>query len=71
MTEDEARNKWCPAARVSVGSSTSGNRTAATMDSRFKGNGCVASECMAWRQISTRDGGSRAVTGYCGLAGAL
>jgi len=36
MTEEEARTKWCPMARVPVA------------DSGFK---CIASDCMMWRDV--------------------
>lgn len=53
-TEDEARTKWCPFARVPVVVATpdqscpaaSGNR-ATTMDDECN---CIASDCMAWRR---------------------
>lgn len=53
MTEEEARNKWCPFARVTIdapGVDTAWNR--------FPGNEtphgtlCIGSQCMAWRWAS-------------------
>lgn len=45
-TEDEAKVRWCPAARVSMGpnrqTSNQGNPTNPHLN-------CIASECMAWR----------------------
>ncbi len=80
MTEAEAKTKWCPHVRVRFASGESGNR----IDQDFKkwSQGadrefmerqelncrCIASDCMAWRQIGTRD--ERGLhKGYCGLAG--
>jgi hypothetical protein len=37
MTEDEAREKWCPFARESG-------------DNGYPASNCVASACMAWRR---------------------
>ena len=85
MTEDEARTKFCPFARIAhVSAPTGGNR-------HYGGVGaeenlcmitrCIASDCMAWRwrqeftgTISNEDGGIAGLTidteiGYCGLAG--
>lgn len=59
MTEEEAKTKWCPFARV--GSSTSGlggfNRfiepVAAGSDEKVR---CIGSACMAWRWDGKDDG---------------
>lgn len=74
MTEDEAKTKWCPFARVTdVISSGGGNR--------WDGGGnpygapigylCIGSACMAWRWINSNAQGftDYRVNGYCGLAG--
>ena len=56
MTEDEARKRWCPMARVS--SASAGNRGVATIavngdqtecPSITFGALCIAAQCMAWR----------------------
>jgi hypothetical protein len=45
MTEDEAKTKWCPFARIDPQQPGSwGNRPASHM-----GVHCIASACMAWR----------------------
>lgn len=78
MTEQEAKNKWCPMARMASPVSAH-NRTA---DDEPEGR-CVASKCMMWRWDDnvalSRDGkmyirssserGGTSPGGYCGLAG--
>lgn len=83
MTEDDAKEKWCPFARVfDTGSS---NRVAADDDgptAAAAGSECIASDCMAWRwaispktieqaakSIITSPEGPKEPTGFCGLAG--
>jgi hypothetical protein len=61
MTEAEAKTKWCPMARVIWGQ-------AAVNRELFDGSApttclCLASQCMAWRWDTHKDG-------QCGLAGA-
>ena len=67
MTEEEAKTKWCPAADNSKCDRYAEMKT---FDSAPE-NCCIASDCMAWRQIKkpttntlndNYDG-----TGYCGL----
>lgn len=77
MTEDEAKTKWCPFARVMLFEPEPGagnhavNRT--TMDCH-----CIGSACMAWRAEAgivvpadsvTPEMLARKAGGYCGLAG--
>ena len=45
MTEDEAKDKWCPFARVSE----TGGRSVAINRDAEPWPTCVASKCMAWR----------------------
>ncbi len=63
MTEDEAKLKWCPHARVSHDGT--GNRYAMDTDYSTKSAfaTCIASDCMQGCDIN---GNWR---GYCGLAG--
>jgi hypothetical protein len=54
MTEDEAKTKWCPFARVGSGASGLGsmNRDALPADDPkliTRNTRCLASACMAWR----------------------
>jgi hypothetical protein len=85
VTEDEAKTKWCPFARVGSGASGLGslNRDAHP-DSMFGRNQlpqlsmCIASACMAWRwraggtgdEVEERRKPPGEGHGYCGLAGA-
>lgn len=79
MTEEEAKQKWCPFVRHTAdGTDAASNRYAtqsgATPEQQW--NACIGSACMAWR--FNRDDWSEnmstgAITyhqgGYCGLAG--
>jgi hypothetical protein len=66
MTEDEAKTKWCPQARVPTHTGhCARNRDLPLVNDDGRpsvGTYCIASGCMAWRETSTRHG-------YCGLAG--
>ena len=75
LTEDEARQKWCPHARVPLAADGyTGNRmddTTGAIVPEF-GSRCIASQCMAWRWASlpvadTDD--NPAEKGYCGAFG--
>jgi hypothetical protein len=71
MTEEEARKKWCPFARVLI---TGGDDENITMTSANRipyhsskgAESCIASECMAWRYNKNNVDDDR---GYCGLVG--
>lgn len=63
MTEDEAKTKWCPFARV----------VDSARGTDGEGARCIGSACMAWRWLTSPEvvaayPGSVA-DGYCGLAG--
>jgi hypothetical protein len=60
MTEEEAKGKWCPMAKVASIDGDGVNRRHDGAPNR--GAICIASSCMAWRWDSK-------TTGYCGLAG--
>ena len=78
MTEDQAREKWCPFARLSINSEMSWDNRGNDYHDPY----CIASDCMAWRrtystdELFTDDDGNICVRtlagsigGYCGLAG--
>lgn len=80
LTEEEARKKWCPMARVSINAEHfhGGNRFEPISDvpnSRLAGmTNCIASDCMMWRTAApTRTAAdfrqSIPPLGFCGLAG--
>lgn len=56
LTEAEARTKWCPFSRYSVGGDTHGNRWKQSLpeDEPHALNPvpcrCIGSDCMAWRR---------------------
>ena len=87
MTEDEAKTKWCPFARVD---NTAANRVSAQSFAPGGDALCIGSACMAWRsrpQWRVRsdypwvDGvphgdnkgpnNETRAAGFCGLAGEL
>lgn len=54
MTEDEAKTKWCPFARVVGGEGAAFNRSVGSMGTAAEKSIdppmlCLASACMAWR----------------------
>lgn len=75
MTEQEAKTKWCPFARL--GSTTTGlggfNRFIEPVGAGSEDKVCcIGSACMAWRKFSMDDqtrGDSSKRGGWCGLAG--
>ncbi len=80
MTEDEAKTKWCPVARVVMDGSDNKvvgpfNRdhwiTDETLEDTINRSCCIASACMAWRTFRGSSINPDATGGYCGLAGKL
>ena len=83
LTEQQAREKWCPAARVVLEGERERtppfNRLATTVsvvDANPVDARCIASGCMWWRwerrwQPREHDGPTEVQTerGYCGMAG--
>jgi hypothetical protein len=78
VTEEDARSKWCPFARVAIGvGPIGGSTTGYTVFNRATTVGeaplnamCLGSACMAWRVRAAADGkGGWKGDGYCGLAG--
>lgn len=85
MTEEEAKTKWCPFARVAKRDipGRSYNRWADDWSpaGAVDGAKCVGSACMAWRNFPPEEWGKdeppyhpsnvgiQPTDGYCGLAG--
>ena len=66
MTEEEAKQKWCPMVRL--GNAYAPDGDSVSWDNRGNGyheTNCIGSECMAWR-LAHADSHS---TGSCGLVG--
>lgn len=82
VTEEEARQRWCPFGRVAVGSKGIGsmnfmpqvpsfNRIAVSETEQALVSTCVGSRCMAWRvaeQSPALPPGLVAASGCCGLS---
>ena len=70
MTEDQAKQKWCPMYRfIPTNGSNGDNRVRSIQNTKAN---CIASDCMAWRtSIDPVDAAIAEVDpdGYCGLAG--
>jgi len=73
MNEEEAKKKWCPMVRISIGDSACTNR--GDID-KVASIACIASKCMLWRWnpptvIAVPEGVEehRTASGYCGLGG--
>ena len=66
MKEKEARKKWCPMVRASIGCEDNNSSNRGIMeDNRLPEYAyCFGHTCMMWRWIFEIDG-----DGYCGLAG--
>lgn len=63
ITEEAAKEKWCPFARVPIPVwSVASNKT--SEGSTKSGATCIGAYCMAWRWK-----GKGESTGFCGLAG--
>jgi len=85
MTEDEARQKWCPFVRAADSldfRAPAANRTAGPDEEQNPTwSKCIASDCMAWRWVGSdktgdpptfstdADENRKRIKGYCGLAG--
>lgn len=74
LTEEEAKKRWCPHARVNAGPGFNRNSGGEPSRSAL----CIASECMAWRFYGAGWRTSETVgnysvehveLGYCGLSG--
>ena len=81
MTENEAREKWCPFARIGFSGRPGSAAVNRIMDVDSEKPAllnnvtpCIASDCMAWRDDKTANAVARSRMdnedhGYCGLAG--
>lgn len=75
MTEDEAKDKWCPFVRIAVqmgnGGATAnrgaGDGTGGPYDLR-EDNRCLGSGCMAWQWAWREFARPSKDQGFCGLA---
>jgi hypothetical protein len=69
LTEEDAREKWCPFARADAYPASESSVTVNREGSSFtrKACLCIASNCMAWRWAEEKSVTDR--RGYCGLAG--
>lgn len=88
MTEDEAKTKWCPFAssrliQWKTSTETITNQFFAGPTSGAPSTCCIASACMAWREVQkwaapevrttgipSEDAVLKPHSGFCGLAGA-
>jgi hypothetical protein len=82
MTEEEARNRWCPFAKIALASENGQivgyNRIEDAIEGSTKlptASFCIASRCMAWRwggrgntERKQQQEFERKTEGYCGLA---
>jgi hypothetical protein len=74
LTEDEAKTKWCPFARVALRNKEGAVSTAFNRQENSKNEAsavglCIGSACMAWRGLKADDAGGYVGRGFCGLAG--
>ena len=68
MTEDEARQNWCPFVRLGIHH----DKTWDNRGNDYHHQQCIASDCMAWRWdefINITPEADVIREGYCGLAG--
>ncbi len=67
MTEEEAKDKWCPMVRVDNKGVSVNDGVFVRNDGEVLGrvNTCIASKCAVWRNADHPLG----LHGYCGLAG--
>ena len=69
LSEENARSKWCPFARLPHGDVCSGSSALAAVNrSPDEKARCLASGCMLWRWYE-HEGEGDAMRGYCSLSG--
>lgn len=74
MTEQEAKEKWCPMVRAAMGvdDNNAANAGCKPEERVLSYSLCVASACMMWRwigEVGLCEGDHEGATGYCGLGG--
>ena len=71
LTEEEARQEWCPMVRVDGNNRVHNTKSDGYQNADMSYH-CIGSSCMAWREyeVSYAHGDIRTEhRGYCGLAG--
>lgn len=71
-TEEEAKTKWCPYARVRSSHVQGGSFNREVHTSNLDSSKCIAFRCMAWRWGPPKQQGPYVnddKSGYCGLVG--
>ena len=69
MTEQEAKQKWCPMVRIDTGVSSSYNAFKAAKEQVNEGR-CIGSDCMMWREYRPSEmPDADPLYVYCGLGG--
>ena len=75
MTEQEAKLRWCPFARVMMHDTADRPVAGCAGINRDPENNlplavrCIASDCMAWRWVKHQENPPEKKLGCCGLAG--
>jgi hypothetical protein len=70
MTEQQAKEKWCPMVWHSEDDvMPAANRWVFGNKGRDERVNCIASNCMMWRWIDENERGLTEDDGYCGLGG--
>jgi hypothetical protein len=67
VTEEHAKEKWCPHVRIRHQSQAVVNRTPDPM--HHADYGCIGSRCMSWRWRNSALDVGHEPKGFCGLAG--
>ena len=68
MTEDEAKQRWCPLVRFKSMDTGSGPAFNRMVDPQPLETLCIGSKCMAWRERA-QERNNIEVQGYCGAFG--
>lgn len=68
VTEEQAKEKWCPKARAPVGNAASNCAVNRTHMAHHGLPACIGSQCMAWRWTPVSEVLEKR-SGYCGAFG--